>query len=76
VAFLKDLAVVEPECQCVIGRELTKIHEEVLRGSPAALHLELSARPAIKGEFAVLMHPPFRKTEKSPTGSGLFQGRL
>ena len=73
VAFLKDLAEVEPECQCVIGRELTKIHEEILRGTPEALYAELSARPSIKGEFAVLMHPPFRKTEKARQDPAYFK---
>lgn len=73
LALLSDLTEVEPNCQCVIGRELTKIHEEVLRGSPEELRLELEGRPAIKGEFAVLMHPPLKKAEKARLDPAYFK---
>ncbi|MDI9632194.1 MAG: hypothetical protein QM311_12125, partial [Acidobacteriota bacterium] len=38
-----------------IGRELTKLHEEVRRGPLAALREELAARPALKGEFVIVI---------------------
>ncbi|MCC6588401.1 MAG: 16S rRNA (cytidine(1402)-2'-O)-methyltransferase [Bryobacterales bacterium] len=41
----------------VLGRELTKLHEEFLRGTVAEVHAQLSRRPAIKGEFTVLIGP-------------------
>lgn len=39
----------------VLGRELTKQFEEFMRGSAEELHVELSSRPAIKGEFVVIV---------------------
>ena len=39
-------------------RELTKLHEEVLRGSAAEIATILEARPAIKGEITLLVGPP------------------
>jgi 16S rRNA C1402 (ribose-2'-O) methylase RsmI len=35
------------------GRELTKLHEEVLRGSASSVASLLESRPGIKGEFAI-----------------------
>ncbi len=39
----------------VVARELTKIHEEFLRGSAAEIRATLAARGAVKGEFTVLI---------------------
>lgn len=39
----------------VIARELTKIHEEFLRGSAAAVLANLAARDAVKGEITLLI---------------------
>jgi 16S rRNA (cytidine1402-2'-O)-methyltransferase len=39
----------------VIARELTKIHEEFLRGTARELREALAARSAVKGEFTVLI---------------------
>jgi 16S rRNA (cytidine1402-2'-O)-methyltransferase len=41
----------------VLGRELTKLHEEVLRGSLGELLEVLRARPALKGEFVLVVGP-------------------
>ena len=38
-----------------IARELTKLHEEVLRGPLSEVLEELRARPALKGEFVVVV---------------------
>lgn len=38
-----------------VARELTKLYEEVLRGSLSALLAELGARPSLKGEFVVVL---------------------
>ncbi|MES2393096.1 MAG: 16S rRNA (cytidine(1402)-2'-O)-methyltransferase [Acidobacteriota bacterium] len=38
-----------------IGRELTKLHEEILRGPAAELLATLSARPNIRGEMVLLL---------------------
>ena len=39
----------------VVARELTKIHEEVLRGTAAEIRATLAARDSIRGEFVVLI---------------------
>ena len=44
-----------PLSQVVVARELTKLHEEFLRGSPLDIIHQLKQKPAIKGEFTVLI---------------------
>ena len=39
----------------VIARELTKIHEEFLRGTITEVSAELAKRPAVKGEITVIV---------------------
>jgi 16S rRNA (cytidine1402-2'-O)-methyltransferase len=39
----------------VVARELTKIHEEFLRGTPAEVRAQLAARDAIRGEITLLI---------------------
>lgn len=41
-----------------VCRELTKMHEEILRGTLGELHAELSSRPSLKGEFVLVIGPP------------------
>ncbi|MGA3203169.1 MAG: 16S rRNA (cytidine(1402)-2'-O)-methyltransferase [Bryobacteraceae bacterium] len=52
---LEDIATVMPARPVVIARELTKLHEEFLRGTAAELHTTLSARPSVKGEITLLI---------------------
>src|SRR5258705_381355 len=42
----------------VVARELTKLHEEFLRGTAAEIRAELAARPAVKGEITLLIGKP------------------
>jgi len=37
----------------VLGRELTKLHEEVLRGRASEVARVLVARPSVKGEIVL-----------------------
>ena len=52
---LADLSDILPANPLVLARELTKIHEEFLRGTPAELLQTLSARPAVKGEITLVI---------------------
>lgn len=52
---LSYIANAFPTAQIVIARELTKIHEEFLRGTPSAVLNQLKTRAAIKGEFTVVV---------------------
>jgi 16S rRNA (cytidine1402-2'-O)-methyltransferase len=51
--LLKELAAVGIE-HVSIGRELTKMHEEFITGSPAELAASLEKRGAVRGEFVVI----------------------
>ncbi len=41
----------------VIARELTKLHEEFLRGSVGDLRKQLAARPSVRGEIVLILAP-------------------
>jgi 16S rRNA (cytidine1402-2'-O)-methyltransferase len=58
LATLADIeAVFGPAQHIVLARELTKLHEEFLRGAVSDLRNTLAARAAIKGEFVLLLKP-------------------
>jgi 16S rRNA (cytidine1402-2'-O)-methyltransferase len=40
---------------CAVGRELTKRHEEILRGTVGSVHDVLATRGAVKGELVVVL---------------------
>ncbi len=54
--LLTELAKFAPDCRVTIARELTKIHEEVLVGSPLELAATLEKKKAVRGEFVVIVH--------------------
>ncbi len=47
--------VLGPGRQVVIARELTKLHEEFLRGTVQEIRQQLAGRPSIKGEITLLI---------------------
>jgi len=54
---LADLeAVFGPALRVVLARELTKIHEEFLRGTVAEVRRELAGRDRMRGEITLLVH--------------------
>jgi 16S rRNA (cytidine1402-2'-O)-methyltransferase len=55
VEALEDIAFVLGDRPIVAARELTKLYEEVLRGSAAEIGAALSARDSIRGEFVILI---------------------
>ena len=52
---LEDMTSVLGGREVVVARELTKMHEEILRGSAAEIRAQLAAREVVKGEFVVLV---------------------
>jgi 16S rRNA (cytidine1402-2'-O)-methyltransferase len=52
---LADIEAVMGSRPVVLARELTKIHEEFLRGAAAQIRETLAARPAVKGEITLLI---------------------
>jgi 16S rRNA (cytidine1402-2'-O)-methyltransferase len=67
---LADLeSVWGPDLRVVAARELTKIHEEFLRGTVAEVRGELAGRDRVRGEFVLLVAPaaadaPIRSSHK------------
>lgn len=57
-ASAETIAEVFPKRRVALCRELTKLHEEVLRLSAPALAEELAGRDNIKGECALVIEPP------------------
>ena len=53
--LLRDLKELGPGRRVCIGREMTKMHEEFIRGFPAEILTELEQRASIKGEFAIMI---------------------
>ena len=43
--------------QVVVARELTKLHEEFLRGPAAGVRLQLAARASVRGEIVLMFAP-------------------
>ena len=67
VATLESIAKVFPTREAALCRELTKLHEEVVRCSTPALHEEMAAREQIKGEIVIVVAPP---SEEEPATCG------
>ena len=55
VRSLADCGTVLGNRQAAVARELTKLHEEVLRGRLSEIEAELAARAAVKGELVVVV---------------------
>ncbi|MFT7432676.1 MAG: 16S rRNA (cytidine1402-2'-O)-methyltransferase [Alphaproteobacteria bacterium] len=55
VEMVEALANIFPERACTIGREITKIHEEFIRGTVASVLEDLQNKEAILGEFTIIM---------------------
>ncbi len=55
---LEDIAAVLRERPMVLTRELTKMHEEFLRGTAAEVLATLRERPSIKGEMTLVIGKP------------------
>jgi len=55
---ISDVASVFGERETAVLRELTKLHEEVLRGRAGEVAAALAARETIKGEITLIVAPP------------------
>ena len=58
IETLHDLAMALPGRAVAVTRELTKLHEEVLRGTASEIAEQLAARASVKGEITLLVGPP------------------
>jgi 16S rRNA (cytidine1402-2'-O)-methyltransferase len=70
LATLEDaLAVLGPERRIVVARELTKIHEEFLRGTATQVLDIVKSRAEIKGEIVLMIGPADESERRAPTAS-------
>lgn len=58
VDMIEDLKDVLGDRPVAVARELTKIHEEILRGKASEILAQLKSREAVKGELTVVAGPP------------------
>ncbi|MFN7922975.1 MAG: 16S rRNA (cytidine(1402)-2'-O)-methyltransferase [Bryobacteraceae bacterium] len=59
VETLADIAeVLGPARPVVVAREVSKLHEEFLRGTAQSVHDELARRESVKGEITLLIGKP------------------
>ncbi len=61
--LMREILDVMGDRQAVIARELTKIHEEILRGPLSMVAKEISVRPDLKGECTLLVAGRERRRE-------------
>ena len=55
IKLLADIAEIDSNRELIIGRELTKLHEEIIKGQAAEVLQNFEKRPSIKGEFSVFV---------------------
>ncbi len=55
VKLLQDIADIDSERRIVVGRELTKVHEEINDGTAAEILADYSSRNKVLGEFAIFI---------------------
>ena len=72
IETLEDIGEILGARQVVLAREITKLHEEFLRGTPSELRELLKARPAVKGEITLMIardgyRPP--RPDSNPPGT-------
>lgn len=75
---LSDLeAVWGPELRVVVARELTKIHEEFLRGTPSQVKQELAEKDRVRGEITLLVETrPMPVADAKGNGPVRIQDRI
>jgi 16S rRNA (cytidine1402-2'-O)-methyltransferase len=73
--ILETLADIEnvwgSSCQVVVAREVTKLHEEFLRGTVEDVHRNLAARERVRGEITLLVEAKALADELAGAGSSL-----
>ena len=72
VKLLADIAEIDGERRIVVGRELTKLHEEINDGTAREIYEDYSSRSKVLGEFAVFIsgNKASSKAENEADGEG------
>lgn len=56
VKLLNDIADIDSNRRVVVGRELTKLHEEIVDGTAKEVYEDFASRTKILGEFAIFVY--------------------
>jgi len=72
VKLLADIAEIDGERRIVVGRELTKLHEEINDGTAREIYEDYSSRSKVLGEFAIFIsgNKATSKAENEADGEG------
>ena len=62
--LLADIADIDSERRVVVGRELTKLHEEIVEGTAQTLLEDFTSRSKIQGEFAVFISKSLKNSKE------------
>lgn len=67
VASLEDALEIFGDTDVAVAREMTKMHEELLRGTISEVHATLAARERVHGEITMVLAAPARKAAEHST---------
>ncbi len=67
-ATLADLAAVAPDARVAVARELTKVHEEIVRGTPTEMAARYAAQRA-RGEITIVIAASAKRGERGGEGT-------
>ena len=70
-ATLRDAQEILGERQAVVARELTKMHEEIARGSLSELAAQFSSAESARGEMVLIIDSTVMPGARSPTKSSV-----
>jgi 16S rRNA (cytidine1402-2'-O)-methyltransferase len=70
VKLLGALADLEPERRVLVGRELTKMYEEIVEDTALAVYENFLKRQSVKGELVVLVSPVEKKKKTDNSSDG------
>jgi len=73
---LRALADALPGRQAALARELTKMHEEVVRGEIEEVAANIGARESLKGECVLLVGPPEAGTTRPQPSDDAVRARI
>jgi 16S rRNA (cytidine1402-2'-O)-methyltransferase len=73
---LADIAELMPHRSVVLAREMTKIHEEYLRGTAGEIGEMLSGRSSVKGEMTIVIGKPAEGEAETRTAHELLDEYL
>ena len=76
VTSLAAVALAYPGRQAALARELTKLHEEGVRGTTESVAEEISRRESLKGEVVLLVGPPVASAQPVPPDADLVRARV